>query len=106
MEQLCSVSNCIASGLDTFDYQEISIASFNHYGGFDPITTAFEVMEKNGSRDFDLYVYAVPELIFQDGQSHHTKSDASNLTKSVSENKKSQRFRQLFKRRRQDSNLR
>jgi hypothetical protein len=69
VEQLCSVSNCIVSGLDAFDYQEISMASFNQYGGFNHIKTAFEVMAKNGSSDFDLYAYAVPEFIFQDGQS-------------------------------------
>ena len=34
IQQLCSVSNCMVKGLLIFDYQELSIKSFNQYGGF------------------------------------------------------------------------
>jgi hypothetical protein len=68
VEQLCSVSNCIVKGIKVFDYQEISMASFNQYGGFNQIKTSLEISAKDGNSEFDIYAYALPEFIFQDGQ--------------------------------------
>ena len=68
VEQLCSVSDCIVDGIEVFDYQEISMASFNQYGGFNHLRTALEIMAKDGGSEFDLYGYALPECIFRDGQ--------------------------------------
>lgn len=68
VEQLCSVSNCMVSGLEVFAYQEISMASFNQYGGFNQIKTALDIIAKDGGNECDLYAYAIPEIVFQDGQ--------------------------------------
>lgn len=46
VEQLCSVSNCIVKALVGFDYPDISMNSFNQYGGFNQIETALGLMSK------------------------------------------------------------
>jgi len=67
VEQLCSVSNCIVDGLEVFEYQDISMNSFNQYGGFNQLNVAIDIIAKDGADAFDLYGFALPEFIFQDG---------------------------------------
>lgn len=69
VEQLCSVSNCIVKALVGFDYPDISMSSFNQYGGFNLIQTALGVMAKQHAADFDLFAYRIPEVLYEDGQS-------------------------------------
>ena len=69
VEQLCSVSNCIVKALVGFDYPDISMNSFNQYGGFNQIETALGLMSKEHTAEFDLYAYGIPEILYEDGQS-------------------------------------
>jgi hypothetical protein len=69
VEQLCSVSNCIVKALVGFDYPDISMNSFNQYGGFNQIETALVIMAKERTSEFDLYAYGISEVLYEDGQS-------------------------------------
>lgn len=68
VNQICSVSNCIVKGISVFDYQEISMKSFNEYRGFNQLEKALEIMANTQGSEFDLFAYAIPEFIYQDGQ--------------------------------------
>ncbi len=69
LEQLCSVSNCIVKGLDGFDYPEITLNSFNQYGGFNQLNAALEVMAKVQPDAFELFAYGISDVLYDDGQS-------------------------------------
>jgi len=67
--QLCSVSNCIVKGLRGFDYPQLTKDSFNQYGGFNHLETALAVIEQQKTEaEFDIFAYALPEQIYEDGQ--------------------------------------
>lgn len=70
IDQLCSVSSCIVKGLVGFDYPEISENSFNQYGGFNQLATALDLIRKQAPGEFELYAYGVPEVLYEEGQSH------------------------------------
>jgi hypothetical protein len=69
VEQICSVSNCIVKGLVGFDYPDISMNSFNQYGGFNQLKAALEVMAKEHTDEFELYAYGISDVLYDDGQS-------------------------------------
>ncbi len=68
VQQICSVSNCMVKGLSIFDYQDLSMKSFNQYGGFNQLATAIDLCAKTLDHEFDIYAYAIPEFHFQDGE--------------------------------------
>jgi hypothetical protein len=43
IQQICSVSNCRVKRLSIFDYQELSLKSFNQYGGFNQLAKEFSI---------------------------------------------------------------
>jgi hypothetical protein len=70
INRIASVSYCLAKGPTSFDFPEISQASFNQYGGFNRLADARSAIDKSaieGHNEYDLYAYALPSLIYTDG---------------------------------------
>ena len=67
VQQICAVSSCIVDEIESFDYKEISENNFNQYGGFNSPEDARAVMARNATHPYELYAYALPETIYQDG---------------------------------------
>lgn len=69
ISQIASVSNCIVKGLAGFDYPQYTKDSFNQYGGFNQLDAALAAIQLHGTElEFDLFAYAIPEQIYDDGQ--------------------------------------
>lgn len=68
VQQICSVSYCIASGPRCFDYPAISEVSFNQYGGFNRLEDAKSVIPPEQRSEYDIFAYAMPEMLYEDGQ--------------------------------------
>ena len=63
VEELCSVSRCIAKGPDT-PFDEVP---FNEFGGYDSVSSACRAVPRDMQSDFDLYAYRLGSGLFRDG---------------------------------------
>lgn len=64
VEEICSVSNCIAAGPDL----PSDNWPCNAFGGFDDPTQAWLAIAADLRRDFDMFAYRLVPMLFRDGQ--------------------------------------
>ncbi|MFM9959802.1 MAG: hypothetical protein ACKV2Q_01085 [Planctomycetaceae bacterium] len=64
VEEICSASNCIAKGPDSWN----EAVPFNYFGGFDSLASALRVLPADLRHDFDVFAYRMAPILFRDGQ--------------------------------------
>src|SRR5262249_14211035 len=76
VDEICSVSNCIAKGPEI----RMDEVPCNEFGGYDSPASAWKAVRPDLRETFDLFAYCIAPILFRDGQAEQLQLPSLDIT--------------------------